>query len=68
MRVIVCQSTGRVRTIIMRGLVDDERRLTISTPWQQPPAETLAAIADQLTTEEAAEVARAFGLDTEGTP
>ncbi len=63
MRITVCRNTGRVNTTVLRSLDDDGRRLIISIPWQQPPAETLRAIADQLTSEEAAEVARAFGIE-----
>lgn len=62
MKITVCRSTGRVATTVLRGLDGDERRLIVSTPWEQPPAETLALLADQLTTEEAAEVAAAFGI------
>jgi hypothetical protein len=63
MRIVVCYNTGRTSVEVMRSLEHDQRRLIISAPWQQPRAATLAAIADQLTDEEAAEVARAFGVD-----
>jgi hypothetical protein len=47
----------------MRTLDNDERRLIISTPWDQPDATTIAAIWNQLTPQEQREVALAFGLD-----
>jgi hypothetical protein len=62
LRVTVCYSTGRTRTTVLRSLDDDQRRLIISVPWGQPATTTLAAIADQLTEAEQAEVAAAFGL------
>jgi hypothetical protein len=66
MKVIVCYSAGHVETLVMRGLVDDERRLILAVPWSQPPSTTLAAVRDRLTDEEAAEVARLFGLGRPG--
>jgi hypothetical protein len=65
-RVTVCYATDRTRVDVMRTLENDRRRLIISAPWGQRPAETLAAVADRLTTQEAAEVARAFGLAWNG--
>jgi hypothetical protein len=62
MRLIVTYSTGRAQTEMMRALINGERRLVVSCPWQQPPAATFAAIADQLTEAERVEVEAAFGL------
>jgi hypothetical protein len=61
-KVTVCRSTGRTRTDVMRGLDDDERRLVISTPWDQPPAKTIAAVWDRLSPEEQHAVADVFNL------
>jgi hypothetical protein len=66
MRITVSRSTGATRTDIMRGLDDDERRLIITTPWDQPDATTIAAIWNQLTPVEQAEVSKAFGLGEPG--
>jgi hypothetical protein len=63
MRITVSRSTGATRTDIMRGLDDDERRLIITTPWDQPDSKTLGLIWNQLVPEEQREVALAFGLD-----
>jgi hypothetical protein len=62
-KITVCRSTGRVRTTVLRTLDDDQRRLVVSIPWDQHPTVTLAAVRDQLTEEEAAELRAAFGLD-----
>jgi hypothetical protein len=62
MRITVSRSTGATRTDIMRGLDDDERRLIITTPWDQPDAKTIGAVWNLLTAEEQREVAAAFGL------
>ncbi len=62
MKITICRSTGRVQTTVMRSLDSDQRRLIVSIPWDQPPTVTLATIRDQLTPEEHAEVAAAFGL------
>ncbi len=62
MRVTVSRSTGATRTDIARSLDDDERRLIISTPWDQPDAKTIGLIWNQLTEEEQRVVAAAFNL------
>jgi hypothetical protein len=63
MRITVCRNTGRVQTIVMRALDDNERRLVVSVPWDQHPAVTLATIRDQLTEQEEVELRAALGLD-----
>ena len=63
MRVTLCRSTYRTTTTVMRELDDDQQRIIISVPWRQSDRETFAAVADQLTEQEAAAVAEAFGLD-----
>lgn len=62
MRISVAYSTGRTETSVTRALDGQRRRLIISCPWGQPPARTVAAVWNQLTAEEQAEVAQAFGL------
>ncbi len=55
-------STGRTETGVMRLLEGQRRTLVVLSPWGQPPLETLRRVAGQLTDEEAAEVAAAFGI------
>jgi hypothetical protein len=62
-RITVCRNTGRVQTIVMRALDDNERRLVVSVPWDQHPAVTMATVRDQLTPEEEVELRTALGLD-----
>jgi hypothetical protein len=62
-RITLCRSIGRVQTTITRSVVDGERRLIVSTPWQQPPIETYQQVRPQLTREEAQALAAAFDLD-----
>src|SRR6266567_4764546 len=59
MRITVSRSTDRTTTHLMRSLDDDERRLIISTPWDQPDAKTIGLIWNQLTEEEQRVVAAA---------
>ncbi len=63
MRITVSRSTDRTTTHLMRSLDDDQRRLIIATPWDQPDAKTIGLVWSQLTEEEQREVALAFGLD-----
>jgi len=62
-RVVTCYSPSTTSTTVSRGLVNDERRMVISTRWGEPPATTYAAVRHLLTDEEAAQVAHVFGLD-----
>jgi len=61
-RITVCRSTDRTRVTVMRFLDDDQRRLIVSVLWTQQPTDTYRAVRDQLTSEEAAELAAAFDL------
>jgi hypothetical protein len=61
-RITVSRSTDRTTTHLMRSLDDDQRRLVIATPWDQPDAKTIGLVWNQLTPEEQHEVAEAFGL------
>jgi hypothetical protein len=63
MRITLCRNTGRVQTIVMRALDNDERRLVVSVPWDQDPTITMAKVRDQLTEEEEVELRTALGLD-----
>jgi hypothetical protein len=63
MRITVCRNTGRVQTVVMRALDDNERRLVVSVPWDQPAVVTLAKVRDQLTEQEEVELRAALGLD-----
>jgi hypothetical protein len=63
MRVTVCRNTGRVQTIIMRALENEERRLIVSCPWDQDAVVTLSLVRDQLTEQEEVELRQALGLD-----
>jgi hypothetical protein len=51
---------------ILRVLDGERRRLAILCQFGQGPAEVYAAVADQLTTDEQAEVRLALGLDQPG--
>jgi hypothetical protein len=66
MRISTCHSTGRSEVGVFRLLDGERRSLTIMAPWGQPLAETYRQVRPQLTDEEAAEVAAAFGLDVPG--
>ena len=66
MRIITCYSPSTTETTVMRGLVNDERRVVISTRWGEPLRTTYAKVRDRLTDEEAAQIARAFGLEPPG--
>jgi hypothetical protein len=66
MRVITCYSPTTTETAVSRGLVDGERRVVISTRWGEPLAVTFAKVRDQLTDEEAQQVALVFGLQRPG--
>jgi hypothetical protein len=66
MRITLCRNTGRVQTIVMRALDNDERRLVVSVPWDQPAVVTLAKVRDQLTEQEEVELRAALGLDQPG--
>ncbi len=68
MRITVCRNTGRVQTMVMRALDNEERRLVVSVPWDQHPAVTLATVRDQLTEEEEVELRAALGLDVPPEP
>jgi hypothetical protein len=63
MRVTVCRSTWRTTATVARTLDGEQRHLIISTPWRQQPSETYTSVRDQLTSEEAVALARAFDLD-----
>jgi len=63
MRVTVCRSTWRTTATVARTLDGEQRHLIISTPWRQQPSETCTSVRDQLTSEEAVALARAFDLD-----
>jgi hypothetical protein len=66
MRVITCYSPNTTETTVMRGLVDNERRVVISARWGEPLGATFAAVRHLLTEEEAAAVASVFGLNRPG--
>jgi hypothetical protein len=67
-RITTSYSTGRTETGVLRYLDGERRTLVIMAPWGQPVDRTIAAIWNQLTTDEQTEVRVAFGLDSEGRP
>jgi hypothetical protein len=63
MRITFVYSTGRTETGIVRMLEGKRRSLVVACSWRQTPTETYLAVRDQLTSEEAVELASALGLD-----